>query len=68
VDSSGRLVTAEWIRMEHDRCKETGWGYHPRAVNYELSPEVQAESAGLGQPTSISGRPHRHPQAISVDI
>lgn len=50
VDSFGRLVTDEWIRMEHDRCKETGWGYDPQAVNYELSPELQAELAELRQP------------------
>ena len=27
VDGQGRLVTEEWYRIEHDRCKKAGWGY-----------------------------------------
>lgn len=43
VDGQGRLVTDEWYRIEHDRCKNTGWGYAPRAVNYELSAKLRSE-------------------------
>lgn len=43
VDVHGRLVTDEWYQIEHNRCKKSGWGYAPRAVNYELSPELGAE-------------------------
>ena len=50
VDRDGRLVTDEWYRMEHDRCKKSGWGYAPRAVNYELSPELGAELEELRRP------------------
>ena len=50
VDAHGRLVTDEWYRIEHDRCKKSGWGYAPRAVNYELSPELDAELEELRRP------------------
>ncbi len=43
VDSHGRLVTDVWYRVEHDQCKESGWGYAPRTVNCELSAELSAE-------------------------
>jgi hypothetical protein len=50
IDAHGRLVTDEWGRIEHDRCKKSGWGYAPRAVNYELSPELRAELEELRRP------------------
>lgn len=50
VDGDGCLVTDEWYRIEHDRCKKSGWGYAPRAVNYELSPELRIELEELRRP------------------
>ncbi len=47
IDAEGRLVQDEWSRMFHDRCKDCGWGYAPRSVSYELSPELKAELEAL---------------------
>ena len=52
VDSHGRLVTEEWIRVEHDQCKETGWGYNPQVVSYELSESLKAELEIMRRPKS----------------
>jgi len=43
VDVYGRLVTDEWTRMEHDLCKEAGWGYDPQAVHYDLDESLRLE-------------------------
>jgi hypothetical protein len=61
VDVQGRLVTEEWYRIEHDRCKRAGWGYAPRAVNYELSAELRAELDQLRRGTSP-----RAPQRVAT--
>lgn len=42
MDGEGRFVTDKWNRSDQDRCMRTGWGYAPRAVNDELSPEEHA--------------------------
>lgn len=47
IDGFGRLVTDEWTRMDHDLCKEAGWGYDPQSLNYELSPLLQVELENL---------------------
>lgn len=50
VDGQGRLVTEQWYRTLHDRCRKSGWGYAPRTVNYELSAELRAELDELRLP------------------
>lgn len=50
IDFAGRLVTDEWLRIDHDRCCKAGWGYDPRVVNYELNPELTAQLAELRRP------------------
>lgn len=52
VDAHGCLVTEEWYRIEHERCKRAGWGYAPCAVNYELSADLRAELDQLRRGTS----------------
>jgi len=43
VDSMGRLVQDEWNRIFHDRCKDCGWGFAPKSVPGDLSPELKSE-------------------------
>ncbi|MCY7283428.1 MAG: hypothetical protein LH679_08275, partial [Cyanobacteria bacterium CAN_BIN43] len=43
VDSSGRLVQDEWSRSFHDRCKDSGWGYAPKSVTFDLTLELKSE-------------------------
>lgn len=43
VDLQGRMVTEEWDRDAHFRCRSSSWGYAPEAVNYRLPPELSAE-------------------------
>ena len=43
IDGQGRLVTEEWYRIVHDRCKKTAWGYAPWVINCELSAELHVE-------------------------
>ena len=50
IDDNGRLMTDEWIRIDHDRCRKTGWGYNPLEINYELGPELIAELLELRNP------------------
>ena len=43
IDALGRLVQEEWSRAFHDRCKDCGWGYAPKVVRVDLTPELKAE-------------------------
>ena len=43
VDSMGRLMQDEWSRIFHDRCKDCGWGFAPKSVPGDLSPELKSE-------------------------
>ena len=72
IDSSGRLVPDEWDRGFHDRCKDCGWGFAPRRITVDLSPELKAElkamqnkkvsgSAPTGQPVAPAAPPARKP-------
>jgi hypothetical protein len=51
IDSTGRLVQREWTRFVHDECIKGGWGYAPRKVTVELSPELKAELKALQEKT-----------------
>jgi hypothetical protein len=46
----GRLVTDSWNRIDHDLCKEAGWGYSPRQIPDDLDEKLQAELADLMLP------------------
>lgn len=43
IDGDGCLVTESWIRLEHDLCKNAGWGYRPQSIDCELTRELRAE-------------------------
>jgi hypothetical protein len=43
VDAFGRLVTKHWNRMDHDLCKEAGWGYDPEEVPVNLDEHLLKE-------------------------
>jgi len=43
IDSLGRLVQEEWSRIFHDRCKDCAWGFAPKSVRSDLTPELKAE-------------------------
>lgn len=47
IDSMGRLVQDKWSRMFHDRCKDCGWGFAPRSVTVNLTPELMSELESL---------------------
>jgi len=47
IDLLGRLVQDEWSRMFHDRCKDCGWGFAPKSVTVDLTPELKAELENL---------------------
>jgi hypothetical protein len=51
IDSLGRLVQDEWSRVFHDLCKDCGWGYAPKAVRVDLTPELGAELETLRNKT-----------------
>jgi hypothetical protein len=40
VNSEARLVVDSWSRVDHDRCKDTGWGYAPNKLTVVLSPDL----------------------------
>jgi len=69
IDSAGRLVQRQWTRFVHEECKKGGWGYAPRTVTVELSPELKAELKTLQDKTvtgmestvqqkDVASRPH----------
>ena len=43
VDEFGRLVTKRWTRMDHDLCKEAGWGYAPEQVPTDLEEPLRSD-------------------------
>ena len=43
IDALGRLVTDHWMRMDHDLCKEAGWGYAPMQVPCDLTESLRSE-------------------------
>lgn len=43
IDTKGRLVQDEWSRITHDQCKDCGWGFAPKSVTVDLSPDLQSE-------------------------
>jgi hypothetical protein len=51
IDSMGRLVTEQWTRIDHDICKECGWGYAPTTISVKLEPNLSEELKQLGQLT-----------------
>jgi len=59
VDSKGRFVKEEWNRAFHDRCKDSGWGFSPKKVAADLSPELKSELETLKAKTvaPLSKRP-----------
>ena len=50
IDEWGRLVTKHWTRIDHDLCKEAGWGYCPKEVPPNLEPSLRAELEQLKRP------------------
>ena len=52
IDSVGRLVQDEWSRMFHDRCKDCGWGFAPKKIAVDLSPQLRAELKALQDKTA----------------
>jgi hypothetical protein len=50
VDWGGRLLTQSWNRIDHDLCREAGWGYEPREVPPELDEELRMQLAELRFP------------------
>ncbi len=50
IDDFGRLVTKQWMRTEHDLCKEAGWGYCPEELPLSLEPSLRAELEVLKRP------------------
>jgi len=65
IDTAGRLVQDSWTRFVHDECKAGGWGYAPRRVTVELSPELTAELEALRNMKvgSLSGADAGEPKA-----
>lgn len=47
---AGCLVTEQWMRIDHDLCKEAGWGYAPRVIPLNLEPSLLAELESLRRP------------------
>ena len=43
IDSRGRFVTDTWNRIDHDLCKECGWGFSPDRIDVQLEPELRRE-------------------------
>jgi hypothetical protein len=43
IDATGRLVTDEWNRGDHDLCKETKWSYAPLKIPVDLQSDLRAE-------------------------
>ncbi len=50
VDLGGRLVTDRWNRIDHDLCKEVGWGYSPHQIPDDLNEKLRTELAELMLP------------------
>ena len=49
IDWVGRLVTEHWTRIDHDLCRESGWGYDPRHVPDDLDEKERAELTELAR-------------------
>jgi hypothetical protein len=43
IDAAGFFVTDKWTRVDHDLCKENGWGYKPQKVTVELNADLRRE-------------------------
>ncbi len=43
IDAFGRMVTDHWTLLDHDLCKESGWGYAPTHVPPDLDDRLRAE-------------------------
>ncbi len=43
IDIHGHFVTDEWMRVDHDLCKEAHWKYRPAKVPAELPEHLQSE-------------------------
>lgn len=43
IDTYGRFETESWTRVDHDLCKETGWGYNPKRIPKDLSDDLRTE-------------------------
>jgi hypothetical protein len=66
IDSSGRLDQRKWTRVVRDECIKGGWGYAPRKVTVELSPELKAELKALQEKTvTESGTTARKQRVVS---
>ncbi|MFQ5752268.1 MAG: hypothetical protein ACE5HI_09750 [bacterium] len=57
IDSVGRLVQDEWSRSFHDCCKDCGWGFAPKKITVDLSPELNTELKTLQGKTTASVTP-----------
>ena len=62
IDSVGRLVQDEWSRVVHDECKAGGWGFAPRKIPVDLSPELKTELKALQDKTVINSASTAHPR------
>ena len=50
IDALNRLVQDDWNRMDHELCKEAGWGYYPRNVPSDLESALLIELEELRRP------------------
>lgn len=50
LDAFHRLVTDRWNRIDHNLCKEAGWGYSPKNVPTDLEQSLLRELEELKKP------------------
>lgn len=63
IDVAGRLVQDEWSRVVHDQCKDCGWGFAPRKITVNLSPDLKTELKALQDKTVSGSAPTAQPMA-----
>lgn len=49
IDWGGRLVTETWMRVDHDLCRRSGWGYNPRHIPDDFDERLRTELAELAK-------------------
>lgn len=61
IDALARLTTDYWRKVDHNLCKEFGWGYDPKTVPSGIDARLLNELEELRKPNieSLTRKPHK---------